>query len=339
MPLFNAISDRLGGDFRVLLVRETHPLRRRWRVPWEEVKFGYEFLPGQSFDRFGQHRDLSVGTSRALRRLRPDAVVVAGWDLNASWAALAWCRRNGVPAVAWVESGQHTGKYRSAVSNAVRRSFLRQCERVLVPGVLALRFVDELVPGLPCVTMPNSIGSSGLRALPFPEPGRRALFIGELSERKGADVLLAGRHRVLRHFDRLTFAGTGPLEEEIRGLTRRDRRMEFLGFVEGDAMVDAMASSSAVLLPSRSDPWPLVPVEALVAGRPVLLGPGVGSAPDLEPVGDGVVTMGDLSLATLTDAAARLASAQVPASVRDRFRPEQRADEFVRAVEQAQEGG
>lgn len=333
VSLFNAMGRALGGDFRLLLVRENHPQRRKWTVPWDEVAFGHEVLRGWSFDHLGQHRDLSFGVGAELDRLDPDAVVVAGWDLTASWSALAWCARRDVPAIAWVESWRRSGRHRGTFSNGLRRRFLERCSAALVPGRQADEFVQDLVPGLPTVTMANSVDLAAHRTLADPEPGGRALFVGELSERKGVDVLIAGRHRVLDHFRSLAFAGTGPLAAELREVAGRDPRVEPVGFVEGDRMVELMASSSALMLPSRRDPWPLVPVEALVAGRPVLLGPGVGSAADLGQLGAGVVTMDDLSLATLAAAAGRLATERVPDEVRAGFTPDQSAAAFRRATE------
>lgn len=335
VSLFNAIGEATGGAFRVLLVRENHPGRRKWTVPWDDVRFDYDLLPGWSFDRFGQHRDVSVGVGRALDRCAPDAVVLAGWDLVASWAALRWCRARSVPAVAWVESWHRSGRHRGTASNAMRSAFLRQCSAVLVPGQQASDFVQDLVPGLPTVTMPNSVDAAALRTLPPPEPGGRALFIGEMTDRKGVDLLLAGRHRVLDHFSHLTFAGVGPHLEEARRLADRDPRVEALGFVDGAAMVDLMSQASAVLMPSRSDPWPLVPVEGLVAGRPVLLGPGVGSAPDLIALGGGSVGLPDLTIRSLATGAHALAREQVPDEVRRLFTAADSATAFVAAAESA----
>ena len=53
VPLFNSISDQAEGGFHVLLQRENHPARRKWTVPWDDVRFGYEMLPGWSLDARG----------------------------------------------------------------------------------------------------------------------------------------------------------------------------------------------------------------------------------------------------------------------------------------------
>jgi glycosyltransferase involved in cell wall biosynthesis len=166
-----------------------------------------------------------------------------------------------------------------------------------------------------------------------PKPPWTALFVGELSKRKGFDIVLEAIPNLLRDFARLVVAGVGPLREEVEVAARRDPRVQYLGFVEGPALVSAMTDASVVLIPSRQDPWPLVAVEALTAGRPIVLGPGVGSARDLEAVGGESVTCLSLPDAVSLALAARQARVQlVPIGCREAFQPELIAKTFLSAI-------
>ena len=149
VPLFNAISEACHGEFLVLLTRETHGFRRSWRVPKEDIQFRVRRVRTIGFHLGERAVDLSFGVGAALTQAAPDTLVVAGWDLHASWSALAWARRRGVPAYAWVESGASSGALRGSVSTRARRLFLRQCRGAIVPGVAVANFVRELAPDMP----------------------------------------------------------------------------------------------------------------------------------------------------------------------------------------------
>ena len=105
-------------------------------------------------------------------------------------------------------------------------------------------------------------------------------------------------------------------------LVKREPRVRWLGFVEGATLSSAMATASVILVPSRQDPWPLVAVEALTVGCPVVLGPGVGSAIDLRAIAGNAAVPMDAADVTSLVSAARLAKMQVvPIVAREAFQP------------------
>jgi glycosyltransferase involved in cell wall biosynthesis len=339
VPLFNALSTACRGDFAVLLTRETHGFNRSWRVPWEDVAFKVHRLRTVGFHVGGRAIDLSFGVGSALSSLNATAVIVAGWDLSASWSALLWARRRRVPAYAWVESTSASGSLRGPMSTYARRLFLRQCRGAIVPGVTAAAFVGELAPGLPWVQAPNAVNMPVNRAMREPQPPWSAIFVGELSKRKGFDIVLEAIPDLLADFAGLVVAGAGPLAGEIKAAAARDPRVRYLGFVEGENLVSAMNTASVVLVPSRQDPWPLVAVEALTAGRPVVLGPGVGSAADLEALaGNAVARVSALDGASLASAARRARTQVVPMSSREAFQPVLVAAHFLSILDEAAGG-
>ncbi len=334
VPLFNALSDACHGQFAVLLARETHGFRRSWRVPSQDVRFQVLRLRTAGFHLGTRAVDLSFGVGAALTRTDPDALVVAGWDLPASWSALAWARRRRVPAYAWIESGATSGTLRGPVSTAARRYFLRQCQGAIVPGAAAANFVRELTPGLPLVHAPNAVAVPVNYAAGQPEPPWSAMFVGELSRRKGFDLVLEAIPDFLSDFDRVTVAGDGPLAGQMEMLAKSEPRVRWLGFVEGEPLWSAMAGASVVLVPSRQDPWPLVAVEALTIGRPVVLGPGVGSTVDLQAIAGGsAVPMTATDTTSLASAARRARMQAVPIAAREAFQPALVATQFLSVLD------
>ena len=191
VPLFNALSAHSEGEFVVLLARDTHSHRRSWRVPWEDVAFRMQRLHTAGLHLGSRAVDLSFGVGAALTDLNATAVIVAGWDLPASWSALLWARRRRVPAYAWVESSGKSGSLRGPMSTRARRLFLRQCLGAIVPGAAAADFVRDLAPGLRLVRAPNAVDMPVNRVMEEPHRPWSAMFVGGLLEAQG----IRHRHR------------------------------------------------------------------------------------------------------------------------------------------------
>jgi len=336
VPLFNQLSGAVGGAFTLVLSRPDPMPYRQWTIPWSEIDFKVVVLPGHHLDVGRATVQVSRGVRARLDELRPEAIVLSGWDVHACWTAMGWARKHAVPLIGWVESSQRTGKHRGAVSNAIRRRFLQACSAAIVPGAAAEAFIHEMAPALPCHHAPNAVDEPELRALSQPSTQEAALFMGALTERKGADLVLAAAPGLLRIFPRLIMAGDGPLRREAVALAARLPGLEYAGFVEGSEKARLFARAGVVLIPSRRDPWPLVACEALVAGRAVVAGPGVGSLPDLEQAaGDAVSAMPAATPQDLIDAARRARGQVVPPGLREAFRPESVAAAIAAATRSA----
>jgi len=109
-----------------------------------------------------------------------------------------------------------------------------------------------------------------------PPGGHDLLFAGRLSEEKGLDVLIEAFASVVRTGapGRLRLAGSGPAEASLRSLAARvaPGRVEFEGLVSEERVRELMRSSRAVCAVSTrlTEGAPLVAIEALLVGRPVV---------------------------------------------------------------------
>ncbi len=106
-------------------------------------------------------------------------------------------------------------------------------------------------------------------------PVRHVLFVGLLVHRKGVDLLLEAWARAtargLPDDARLSIVGDGPERGALEGLARSlglADRVRFLGFRPD--VPDLMAGADAFVLPARMEQQPLVLIEAMASGLPVL---------------------------------------------------------------------
>ncbi len=124
------------------------------------------------------------------------------------------------------------------------------------------QFVNSGAPGERIVVKANSVQAGR----PDARPRSGVFWGGRLSSEKGIVQLL----RVWpSDAPVLTVAGSGPLEREVRRLTRDNVR--FVGRLDMRAMRRALRSAAVVAMPSVSpEPLPLVALEALAEGTPVV---------------------------------------------------------------------
>ncbi|MGI6081894.1 MAG: glycosyltransferase family 4 protein [Limnochordia bacterium] len=117
-------------------------------------------------------------------------------------------------------------------------------------------------------------------------PEFRVAFVGRLSPVKGVDVLLSAFSLLQRSLAGsapllLDIMGTGPQEEELRRMAIElgiAQHVRFLGYVPDAA--ERLAEYDVFCLPSREDMCPLVCVEAMSQGKPVVA-TNVGGLPEL----------------------------------------------------------
>jgi glycosyltransferase involved in cell wall biosynthesis len=113
---------------------------------------------------------------------------------------------------------------------------------------------------------------------------KRILHIGKYEHKKAQDVLLSAFQELLdRGVDaRLTMIGTcGPKTDEVRRLSAPfGERVRMLTEIPHEQMPEYLADSDLFVLPSRSEPFGIVLVEAGAAGVPVVA-TRVGGIPEL----------------------------------------------------------
>jgi glycosyltransferase involved in cell wall biosynthesis len=124
-------------------------------------------------------------------------------------------------------------------------------------------------------------------AAPRAHSGERVLFLSRLHPKKGLDVLLAAWPIVTarRGAARLIIAGGG----DERLVASLPSGAEFVGFVAGIEKTACLAAADLFVLPSHHENFGVAVLEAVAAGVPPVVTPGVQLAPWIAERGMGVV--------------------------------------------------
>ncbi len=123
-------------------------------------------------------------------------------------------------------------------------------------------------------------------------PEKFVLFAGSVGDRKGAFVLAEAARRFLRDDPDLHLVYIGALTTE-KGMTADQRiysiidenlkpRVHCLGLMQPPAVYAAMARAAVVAFPSKLESFGLVPLEAIIAGAPVVYSQA-GPGPEIVP--------------------------------------------------------
>jgi glycosyltransferase involved in cell wall biosynthesis len=108
-----------------------------------------------------------------------------------------------------------------------------------------------------------------------PTTARRLVCVGRLDEHKGQIVLIEAVRR-LRDAGigcEIVLAGDGPMRDHIEKAIQRhclQSEITITGWISGDRVKAEIAASRAMVLPSFSENMPVVIMEALALGRPVI---------------------------------------------------------------------
>lgn len=315
IPVFNELASRGDVDLRVIFLADTNPLTRQWLVYKDEIRFRYEVLPSYRFRAGGRSLVLNWGMTRALRRAEPAAIICGGYNDIASWRALAWARSHRVPFVLWAESNLHDQRRGHAAVEALKRAFVKRCDRFAVPGSASAQYLKTYgARDADIETAPNAVDTElfsrqaerarddGGRARErLGLPARYFLFVGRLLPGKGIFDLVDAYQTLapeIKSLTKLVFVGDGPSRQQLeqRARSAGPGSIQLAGFVHREQLGSYYGLADAFIFPTHSDPWGLVVNEAMACGLPVIATDVAGATADL--VKDGwngyVVRAGDI---------------------------------------------
>ncbi len=166
---------------------------------------------------------------------------------------------------------------------ALEQRLARLSDGIVFESAYAQRIFDEKV-GVDLA--PARVIANGLRPDDFRahEPNAGAadfLFVGELRQLKGVDVLLRALARVnAKRLATAVIVGAGPDEDELRALAQELGLHDKVSFPGAMPVVTAFAHGRCLLVPSRAESLPYIVLEAGAAGLPVIA-TDVGGIPEI----------------------------------------------------------
>ena len=308
-PLFRTLADRDPLDIHVFYgwkgaTESAYDPGFEDDVQWDISLldgYDYTFVPNTSSDPGSHHfRGLvNPGLIPDIESWGPDALLLFGWAYQSHLRALLHFSGDvpiffrGDSTLLDEQGGLRTG---------LRRLFLRWVYRHVDVALYVgennrayfeahglsdeqLTWVPHAVENQRFKNVPDA-GRKALqwrRELGIPDDAVVILFAGKFESKKAPDTLLDAFLKCDNTKAHLALAGSGPMEEELRGRAGGRPEVHFLGFQNQSRMPVVYRLGDAFVLPSRGpgETWGLAVNEAMACGRPVVVSDRVGCAPDL----------------------------------------------------------
>jgi glycosyltransferase involved in cell wall biosynthesis len=183
--------------------------------------------------------------------------------------------------------------------NFIFRYFSKMIEKYAVSKIKNIIVVapqiEKIINGMTgskTFMIPNGVAISSIKEIKPTKFNKENIifFIGNLTKRKGVDVLIRSFCDVENSFSDscLLIAGSGGEEEELKSLVQHlglENKIKFLGFLKGNEKFSLMKSANILVLPSLWESLPIVVLEGMACGKPIIAS-DVGGIPYL--VHDGV---------------------------------------------------
>jgi len=228
-----------------------------------------------------------------------DAVHLHSVFLWPTYAAARAAAKHGVPYVV-SPRGMLVPELVARKSRIAKRLWIRAVERRTFANAASIHFTaqvewdDARRLGIPLpdpIIVPNGIELPSADSMPrLPDT---LLFLGRINWKKGLEFLLdaikdaAGVKVVIAGNDEEELTPKLRAQAERNGVADR---VDFRGPVSGAAKDELLRTSTALVLPSLSENFGNVVLEAMAVAMPVIVTPEVGLAADVESAGAGIVT-------------------------------------------------
>lgn len=213
-------------------------------------------------------------------------VVHAHWPFPAGVYALLLSKLRRKPFILTSHGAfvDNLANYPNIITRLVRL-VIRQADHIIIVGQAHGQNVSTLT-GIPITDMtlidmgvwlnPNPISQEQARqklGLPAGQP--HIIFIGNLIHRKGIDTLLQAAHQLKQTHQPFTLiiAGQGQEQTNLEAQTAQlglQNHVRFIGPLPHDDVYTWFAAGDVCAVPSRREPFGLVPLEAMSSGTAVI---------------------------------------------------------------------
>lgn len=298
VPLFNELHAALhvrGAELHVVFGGESYA-RRQFKVDRDSYRFSHSFLKSKTVQRGDVEKTsfLFNGLQRELSRLKPDAVIVAGFSF-ATFKVYTWSLFRRVPFYIWNGGVEHPFRPESGLKRTLRRWLVARAAGCIAYGSKAREYLIRLGAKPETVQIGLNTVDTGFfsretekvrRSVVAHPEKKHLLTIGYLSARKNMMQLLRIMKSLtaLRQDVVLDIVGDGDQRKELERFVSENALTDsvvFHGYQQREQLPPLMAASSLFLFQTDFDIWGLVLNEAMAAGLPVICSPHAGAAHDL----------------------------------------------------------
>ena len=237
---------------------------------------------------FQEIRNYALVAAEIASEKEFDVIHVHDW--MAFPAGLAARKSSGKPLIVHVHATEfdRTGGEVNPVVYSIEREGMEAADKVVAVSNLTRNVIIDRYDIEPekVVTVYNAV-----EPLPVEKTGRlrklpgikTVTFLGRITLQKGPEYFVEAAHMVLRMLPNVRFvmAGSGDMLPGIVEQAARlgiSDRFHFTGFLEKEEVYQLLDLTDVFVMPSVSEPFGIAPLEAMLAGVPVIISKQAGVA-------------------------------------------------------------
>lgn len=303
--LFEEIAKRADFEFRVVLTAPKCRHRPHWTYDGRHLAFEVRTMRGINVGLSDDRSlSLSYGLLGALIREKPDIVICSGFSVS-TFLVYVYARLFNKKYIVWSESTETTERARGvrSLQRRLRCLLATGADAFIDAGKLSREYIKSLLrPGTEatffraynCVDASMFSRDEGDWHRGGDKSNGHArwiLFVGRLNANKGVPMLLDVYGEIAAKDDAdvgLVLVGDGPLRDSLEEYRQRSdsAQIRLAGQVPYDDVVHYYQTCDVFVLLSKADCNPLVILEALHSGIPIVCTDRAGNAPDFVKPGE-----------------------------------------------------
>lgn len=279
--LFRALAARAEIDLSIYYMEPASP-----DSPWPEVSL-------QPYERILSGFWIPLGGVRWHVNWNLPDLSSFDYVVLSSYTSLTgqWLMRGKLRDQRWVFWGEQLRQQTQPLRRAVQEKLtapLADATAIVGVGHAAKRDYESRFPNTRHFCVPYYCDLSAFLAWPrrpAPTSEIRFLFCGQMTKRKGIDLLLTAFDRLIGDGNDVSLLLVGreaELQQHLARISASARaKVQYAGFQAPENLPEYFSQADAFVLPSRYDGWGVVVNQALGAGLPVICSDAVGAGLDL----------------------------------------------------------
>jgi glycosyltransferase involved in cell wall biosynthesis len=330
ISFFDVLADVLetrNCELLVLYCAESEP-NRQWKIEPAAIRHAHRILPGMHLTLRKGYFHLNTGVLKELSSHPPRWLVVGGaWHMPTALLAIASPAVRSSAKILWSEGHADAVLHRKGAIAAVRRRVYARYQAVAVPNARSGEFaLAEIGADRPVLPLANTVdedfyrppssseAAEARRRLGVEEDQRVLVTVCQLVDRKSVLELASAfrdMNRTATSPRLLVFVGDGERREELEQIARslRTDEIRIAGHLAMEDVRRWLWAADGFVLATRSDPNPLSPIEASLAGLPLILSSKSGNVDELLLEGETGWRLDPSSIDSIATALARFFSA------------------------------
>lgn len=199
---------------------------------------------------------------KSIKKFNPQFIIIGGYKLNYTRSIINLCSKNKINYLFWLEKINLDSYYKKIILNNYFKYFLKNCYGILAVGNEARKYYSQFNNNT--INFHYSIKVSSFKKKKFFQKNLiNFLYVGQLIKRKNVINLIKAFQKLNDFKTTLTIIGNGDLEKKSKKITKNNKNIKILKFLNRNQLMKYYLKTDVFILPSKYDGWGVVVMEAM----------------------------------------------------------------------------